>query len=60
MTPEEFKEFRLENKYSQEKLAEIFNITTQTISRIEKGMSKIQPYMIRMIEGSYRDKKKVD
>lgn len=45
MTPEELKQWREANRYSQNKLAEALSVHIMTISRWERGAREIPPFL---------------
>lgn len=57
MKPNELKAWRKKNKISQAKLAKVLEIATLTISRWERGVYDIPPYMPFTLKGLTQSKK---
>src|SRR3989337_3735965 len=50
MTPKALKAWRKENGYSQAKLAKVLGVATMTVSRWERGVREIPPFLHLALE----------
>jgi DNA-binding XRE family transcriptional regulator len=50
MTPDELKKWRNKNDYSQSQLAKVLGVITLTISRWERGVREIPPFLHLALE----------